>query len=100
MREALKGAVRAIKVLCDTIVETVFRIPIRILKRLSGTTAATVTLGSYGTELFKLWCLLCLGTLLGAPMFVLSLLSTLMLVITGELIYVYAQDINNFVVEC
>lgn len=100
MREALKGVVRAVKVLCDTIVETVFRIPLRILKRLSGVTTATVTMGSYGTELFKLWCLLCLGTLVGAPIFTLSLLSTLMLIITGELIYVYAQDINNFVAEC
>jgi uncharacterized membrane protein len=97
--EELGGLIRGIKVLCRTVVDTLIRIPIRIIKRLSGLQTAEVTFSSYSTEMFKCFCLLCLGTLVGAPAFLLSAMATIMLLITAEVLYVCIEGFSQFIAE-
>jgi hypothetical protein len=96
----LENIGQAIKAIFLTVKQTIFTIPIRIFKRLNGNQVGTYSFLDFGSELFKLWILLLIGTALGLPAIILSIPAYLMLAIFAEIVYVGWNDAVDFFVSC
>ncbi len=96
----LSTVFRTLNTIALLVRHTIITIPVRILKRLNGNEVKPYSLFDFSTEIFKLWILLLIGTILGLPTALLSVPAYLMLAILAEYLYVSWEDAMDFIKHC